>query len=501
MGVTAYARTAAATALAIAALTAPAAHAVPPPAAACTAAHAGKADINGDGYDDTVIGDPGAGTGDRVGAGAVTVLYGGKGGIGTGGSATLTQDSPGVATAAGPGAASGDGFGWSVATAHIDDDPCLDVVIGAPWRDVDGKPDVGAVYVVYGSPRGLGRGKAGTVLTPDTWDGSQARALFGFSLAAADATGDDRSAIAAGAPYTDRGPKPNAGEAYAMWFTKNGTPQNRKVFAEDDPQTREGALAGGLFGWSVAIGPLYGDPRRDDLMVGAPREPSAGPAHPGALALLADVSGPSPSAVRTLGPADLGLSATGDVRIGYALAYLPGPVDYLAVGAPGAEVSGHPDAGAVPLLRSNGADFALQETVTEGTHGSTTVVEDGDQFGRSVALGRDPKGRVRLGVGMPYETSRVRHDGAAEVVPLAGGRARDLNQAVTGVPGNPGESAHFGWSVRFAGAAGSGPFLAGIPDDRDHVSGSVIEAPDTGAPRLVVPPPSPSQPLDFGAAL
>lgn len=497
MAVTRLVRLAAALALTAGLLAAPA-YAVPSPAASCTGVtHAGKADFNGDGYDDAVVGDPSATDGDRVGAGDVRVLYGGAGGVGSGGATTLTADSPGVATSDGPGSSSGDGFGWAVATAHIDADPCLDLVVSAPWQEVDGKPNVGAVYVIYGSPRGLGRGKAGTILTPDAWNGSAAGGLFGFSLASGDAASDALAAVVIGAPYTDRGPaKKDAGAAYIMWFTANGTPQNRKEFAEDEPRTDSGAVTKGMFGWSVAFGALSGnpgDPTLRELVVGAPRQP--GP-KAGRVVVLTDVARAAPSAISLL-PPDLGVAAKAGARIGYALAFLQqGRTGYLAVGVPGAEVNGHPRAGAVAVFTSDGNHFSRSEVITEGSHGSATTVEDDDQFGRAVALGADRRGNVRLAVGMPMETSRVRQDGAAEIVPLTGGgKARDLNQAVTGIPGSPGEYAHFGWSVRFAGDE----LLVGVPDDRAHPTGSVIAIPDRGAPRLILPPANP-QSLDFGAA-
>lgn len=487
-------------------LTAPAAYGVPTPASTCTGVHgANNRDINGDGYDDAVIGDPAANDGDRVAAGAVRVLYGGKNGPGSGGATTLTADSPGVSSPGTPGATSGDGFGYAVTTAHINNDPCADVVIGAPWRTVDGRADAGAVYVVYGSPQGLGRGRAGTMITPDVWiggRGSTANSLFGLSLDGADAGGGDRSAIAIGAPYTDRPGKPNAGAAYVMWFTPDGTPQAHKRYFEDQPRTEEGASAAGLYGWSVALTRMSGDAGRVDLAVGAPREPWNKGDQPGTVELLADVSRPAPSSVVTLGPAQMGVKPGPPgrpARIGFAMASAVAKgTHYLAVAAPGAPVDGHPNAGAVTLFRSDGRDYARDEVLTEGAHGSTTSVEDEDQYGRSVALGVDPAGHVRLGVGIPYETSRVRHDGAAQVVPITGGgKARDLNQMLPGVPGDPGPSAHFGWSVRFT--AGS-TLLAAIPDDREYPTGSVIEAPVQGPVRRLLPPSTPAA-VDFGAGL
>ncbi|WP_345390362.1 integrin alpha [Nonomuraea salmonea] len=99
------------------------------PAVADTAACAGAADFDGDGVDDVVVGDP---FGDEQ-KGAVHVLSAGK-----------------VVPVAVPGPAKGDGFGWSVRLAQVNGDACADLVVGAPYADVDGVEDAGAAYVIFG---------------------------------------------------------------------------------------------------------------------------------------------------------------------------------------------------------------------------------------------------------------------------------------------------------------------------------------------------------------
>ncbi|MEV1169348.1 hypothetical protein AB0J09_13085, partial [Nonomuraea sp. NPDC049784] len=93
-------------------------------AAACT----GAADFDGDGVDDVAVGDPFAD--DQKGS--VNVLSGDK---------VVPVTVPNLAR---------DGFGWSVRLAKVNADACADLVIGAPYTDVDGTEDAGAAYVVYG---------------------------------------------------------------------------------------------------------------------------------------------------------------------------------------------------------------------------------------------------------------------------------------------------------------------------------------------------------------
>src|SRR5690606_860312 len=98
---------------------------VPQAAAAC----AGVSDFDGDGVDDIAVGDPFA----AGGKGAVHVISGDQ-------AVPVTV----------PEVAEGDGFGWSVRLAKVDADECADLIVGAPYTDVDGNADAGAAYVIYG---------------------------------------------------------------------------------------------------------------------------------------------------------------------------------------------------------------------------------------------------------------------------------------------------------------------------------------------------------------
>ncbi|MFE7158550.1 FG-GAP-like repeat-containing protein [Streptomyces sp. NPDC057636] len=148
-----------------------------------------RTDFNHDGYADLAVGLPNASVSGVAKAGYVNIVWGGKGGLGAGGSTRISQATTGV-----PGTPeSGDRFGASVTTADVDGDGHTDLVVGAPGEDVTGKgADAGTVAVVHGSATGFA---GGTTVA----DGPAASAAYGKSLVADDFTGDGEQDIVIGA--------------------------------------------------------------------------------------------------------------------------------------------------------------------------------------------------------------------------------------------------------------------------------------------------------------
>ncbi|NRQ35017.1 hypothetical protein HII36_24800 [Nonomuraea sp. NN258] len=346
------------------ALAAPAVAATGGAGAACTGA---ASDFDGDGQDDVAVGDP-FGDGQK---GAVHVLSGGK-----------------VVPVAVSGPARGDGFGWSVRLAKVDGDACADLVIGAPYTDVDDAQDAGAVYIVFGG----GTGRSPLLLTAPQ---PQRFAHFGWSLAARG------NLVAIGAPYEDDGQVVDAGAAYV----RKGDGPVRRI-SQETSDVRGNSEVGDQFGWSLAFGP------RNGLVVGVPyenddgagRQVEAGKLDSGSVVFIDDAFAPELVSLKLDSPTD----AQGD-KYGYAVAYADG--SGYAVSAPGP--------GYVQLLDAG------KRQVRKVTQAGRSA------FGFSLAASADG----RLAIGAPY-------GGGVRVISWRN-PAEDRTLADAG--------GLFGWSVAFSG--------------------------------------------------
>jgi hypothetical protein len=441
-------------------LAAPAAPVAAP--ADCTAAS--ESDFNGDGVDDTVVGDPFANSGGRSGSGAVHVLFG-RGETGT--------------VVAAPEVKAGDGFGWSVRLAHLDPDRCADLLIGAPYTDVEGRQDAGAVYAVYGGPQQ----RTVRMAAPE----AEADAHFGWSLA----TGGTLAAV--GAPHENAD---GAADAGAVYLFETGALDRPKKISQDSEGVAGNSEAGDMFGWSLAIGKLGGAVDELDLAVGVPYENDdgtgqqvdAGTLDSGSMSVVFDVRGPGETyESRKWDLRQITDAGEGD-RFGYAMAYAEeGGVGYLAVSAPLGDGGSVKDSGLVQLFQaSDSAELTSVRTLDQGSEGSP-----GEGYGFSLALTGEEG--ARLAVGTPFDGQDQR--GGVWLVPMAGtSQARLLDQS------EPGD--HFGWSVSFSGNR----LVIGVPDrgnsgtavllGRNDAEGTPL-SPGTGK----VPALNGGASIDFGAAV
>jgi len=120
------------------------------------AAAAGRtADVDGDGYDDLVVGAPDGEAKGFAKAGYLALTFGSKNGIGVGRHQLLTQAYTGV-----PGTPeAGDRFGSAVALGDVDGDGHADLVVGSSGEAIGDVKGAGSVTVVFGSSTGMS-GKA-----------------------------------------------------------------------------------------------------------------------------------------------------------------------------------------------------------------------------------------------------------------------------------------------------------------------------------------------------
>ena len=354
-------------------------------------------DVNGDGYDDIIVG--------AYGSNAAYIFYGGP-----------SMDANYDVKLVGENGR----FGYSVSSAgDVNGDGYDDVIVGADYYDDGSNTAVGAAYIFYGGPS-MDSIYDVKMVGENTYDN------FGTEVSSAgDVNNDGYDDVIVGAYRYDNGSNTNDGAAYIFY----GGPSMDSIY----DVKMVGENAGDYFGLSVSSAGDVNNDGYDDVIVGAEGSNAAYIFYGGSsMDSIYDVKMVGENADDWFGNS---VSSAGDVnKDGY---------DDVIVGADGYAVGSNTNAGAVYIFYGGHSMDSVYDAKMVGENAD-------DRFGYSVSSAGDINGDGYddVIVGAFYYNNGVNsHAGAAYI--FYGGPSMDSVYDAKMVGENTGD--WFGYSVSSAG--------------------------------------------------
>ncbi len=310
-------------------------------------------DINGDSYDDLVVGVPGEGVAKQERAGLAHVIYGSNNGLNGEGSTTLHQYTRRIRSKP----EVDDAFGEAIAVGNINGDQYDDIVIGVPGETVGWgartKYEAGALHILYGSAEGTsGTGSDWYYQNSPNWPGrAETGDRFGSALAIGDIDNDGIGDLVVGIPGEDLGQHQNAGQVQIRYNPGDWSQTDPSVqtLYQNARGVKNRVESGDQFGHYIEVVDLIEDESLD-LVIGVPGESISKKMNAGAVAILPGLNGKiSTGNYQILYPYQSSIAGNSQAEALFGLSFTSLNGD-LIVGAPGRNVTGATSAGAFYYL-------------------------------------------------------------------------------------------------------------------------------------------------------
>ncbi|MEH1988583.1 tandem-95 repeat protein [Nostoc sp.] len=360
-------------------------------------------DINGDGFDDLIIGAESADRNGRYRVGESYVVFGSNSGFGASFNLSSLNGNNGFAI---NGIDSGDESGSSVSSAgDINGDGFDDLIIGAESADRNGRYNAGQSYVVFGSNSGFGAS-----FNLSSLNGSNGFAINGIDSdnfsgdsvsSAGDINNDGFDDLIIGAKGADPNNRYNAGESYVVFGSNSGFEASLNLLSLNGSNgfTINGIDVYDFSGSSVSSAGDINSDGIDDLIIGAPNAPSAqdriGSSYVvfgsnsgfGSDFNLSSLNGSNGFAINGINLYDYSgssVSSAGDIN--------GDGFDDLIIGAESASPNGQNRAGESYVVFGSNSGFGASFNLSSlnGSNGfAIKGLDEGDYLGRSVSSAGD----------------------------------------------------------------------------------------------------------------
>ncbi|MGP4026086.1 integrin alpha [Actinomadura sp. 3N407] len=371
--------------------------------------------LDADGCTDLVVSAPGEDLG-AADAGAVTVMFGSPGGLGSGRPTLwIDQDTANI-----PGGDErGDQFGYRLSTAPAMGPDAATIVAGSPYEDVGSVRDAGAATAMWFT--GAGQVAAARWFdqdTPGVPGAPEAADLFGSDVELTQVSGSSgRWDLIAGLPYEDVGSASDAGAVTVIEdIAEARSSYPSQWWSQDTSGVAGGVEAGDLFGTDPEH---VVTPEGTYVAVGVPGEALDGAANAGMAQVFRTSGGGlqpqrvfhqnTPGAEGAVEPSDY----FGGVLHGVERPVAGGEAR-LVVGLPYEDLGNVQDAGAVQSFSLDASDVQ-DRWFEQGSSGVSDSPESRDEFGSALGTAGDQDEQVLL-VGVPRENAR----GLVHVLPFGG---------------------------------------------------------------------------------